>query len=182
MWAAAILRAQMYKLQPVEDKRVVAQMATAIDVPSFVPVEGVKIAITDAEAEQMSTGGAEDDKKLERLHLAIAKLSPAKLAPLEPIVFEKDDDSNKHLDFITNCSNLRADVYDIECADRLKVSSDHLLFRDSTIDVNHFFLHFRPNKLPVKSFRPWPQLLLQLRVCNLLNCLRYDERSSAIKP
>lgn len=32
--------------------------------------------------------------------------------------FEKDDDSNYHIDFITACSNLRAENYKIEAADR----------------------------------------------------------------
>lgn len=34
--------------------------------------------------------------------------------------FEKDDDSNYHIDFITACSNLRAENYKIEPADRHK--------------------------------------------------------------
>lgn len=34
--------------------------------------------------------------------------------------FEKDDDSNHHIDFITACSNLRAENYKIEAADRHK--------------------------------------------------------------
>ena len=34
--------------------------------------------------------------------------------------FEKDDDHNGHIDFITAASNLRAKMYSIEPADRLK--------------------------------------------------------------
>jgi ubiquitin-activating enzyme E1 len=37
-----------------------------------------------------------------------------------PVDFEKDDDSNYHIDFITACSNLRAENYKIEMADRHK--------------------------------------------------------------
>ena len=40
---------------------------------------------------------------------------------LSPHDFEKDDDSNFHMDFITACSNLRAGNYSIEPADRHKV-------------------------------------------------------------
>ena len=29
----------------------------------------------------------------------------------EPIEFEKDDDSNHHIDFISACANLRAEKY-----------------------------------------------------------------------
>ena len=39
---------------------------------------------------------------------------------LEAIEFEKDDDSNHHIDFITACSNLRALNYGIEPADKHK--------------------------------------------------------------
>lgn len=34
--------------------------------------------------------------------------------------FEKDDDNNGHIDFITAASNLRAKMYSIEPADRFK--------------------------------------------------------------
>jgi len=40
---------------------------------------------------------------------------------LSPIEFEKDDDTNFHMDFIVATSNLRAENYDIEPADRHKV-------------------------------------------------------------
>jgi ubiquitin-activating enzyme E1 len=39
---------------------------------------------------------------------------------LTPVEFEKDDDSNHHIDFITAASNLRAENYKIEQADRHK--------------------------------------------------------------
>ncbi len=39
---------------------------------------------------------------------------------LHPVEFEKDDDTNYHIDFITAASNLRAENYKIELADRHK--------------------------------------------------------------
>ena len=47
-----------------------------------------------------------------------ASLHGMKLSPLE---FEKDDDTNFHMDFIVATSNLRAVNYGIEPADRHKV-------------------------------------------------------------
>lgn len=46
--------------------------------------------------------------------------SPSSLAGyrLTPVEFEKDDDSNHHIDFITAASNLRAMNYSINIADR----------------------------------------------------------------
>jgi ubiquitin-activating enzyme E1 len=37
---------------------------------------------------------------------------------LQPVEFEKDDDTNHHIDFITAASNLRAENYNIAIADR----------------------------------------------------------------
>lgn len=37
---------------------------------------------------------------------------------LQPVEFEKDDDTNHHIDFITAASNLRAENYNIATADR----------------------------------------------------------------
>lgn len=39
---------------------------------------------------------------------------------MTPVEFEKDDDTNHHIDFITAASNLRADNYKIEKADKHK--------------------------------------------------------------
>ena len=39
---------------------------------------------------------------------------------MTPLQFEKDDDSNGHIDFVTSASSLRARMYSIEPADRLK--------------------------------------------------------------
>ncbi len=48
--------------------------------------------------------------------------SPSDLAGfrLDPVDFEKDDDTNHHIDFITAASNLRAMNYGITTADRHK--------------------------------------------------------------
>ena len=40
---------------------------------------------------------------------------------ISPIEFEKDDDTNFHMDFITSASNLRAENYEIAPADKHKV-------------------------------------------------------------
>lgn len=39
---------------------------------------------------------------------------------MSPVLFEKDDDSNGHMDFVASASALRARMYAIEAADRLK--------------------------------------------------------------
>lgn len=56
------------------------------------------------------------------LKIRLGKLKTKDLAHPVPIDFEKDDDSNHHIEFITAASNLRAENYDIQPADRMKVS------------------------------------------------------------
>jgi len=66
-----------------------------------------------------------------------------KLTPLE---FEKDDDTNFHMDFIVATSNLRAENYDIEPADRHKVCNTTgppipwLNCRIHSVDLKSLFL------------------------------------------
>ncbi|KAL5005528.1 hypothetical protein ScPMuIL_018984 [Solemya velum] len=49
------------------------------------------------------------------------KVGKQKFNSMQSAEFEKDDDSNGHIDFIVAASNLRASMYSIECADKLKV-------------------------------------------------------------
>uniref|UniRef100_A0AAY5KR40 Ubiquitin-activating enzyme E1 C-terminal domain-containing protein n=1 Tax=Esox lucius TaxID=8010 RepID=A0AAY5KR40_ESOLU len=56
---------------------------------------------------------------------AIAQLEEAIAADhvtlrMSPLIFEKDDDANGHMDFVAAASSLRARMYAIEVADRLK--------------------------------------------------------------
>jgi len=78
----------------------------------------------------LAHGGAERDaqaemdghfNKLEELLLELAMLAETRSSDrFEPLDFEKDDDDNFHIDFITCCSNLRAYNYHIPAADRHK--------------------------------------------------------------
>merc|ERR1719166_428627 len=58
-----------------------------------------------------------DDILKELPEASALKSNGVRITPLE---FEKDDDSNGHIDFIVACSNLRASNYSIPPADRLK--------------------------------------------------------------
>lgn len=68
------------------------------------------------------------DEQLSDLKLKLAKLNTKSIQPLVPIDFEKDDDLNHHMEFITAASNLRAENYDIAPADRMKVDFSTFLF------------------------------------------------------
>ncbi|KAI6654210.1 Ubiquitin-like modifier-activating enzyme 1 [Oopsacas minuta] len=95
----------------------VLSLANGVLVPVFKPREGVKIATTDQEAQEMSTSSGDSlSSQSVAEGLKSLKLPPnLKIIALE---FEKDDDSNHHMDFVTSTSNLRAANYQIEQADK----------------------------------------------------------------
>ncbi|XP_040359300.2 ubiquitin-like modifier-activating enzyme 1 isoform X9 [Ixodes scapularis] len=114
--AAANLRAAMFGLPGSRDRDEVAKLLSRVHVPEFVPRSGVRIAVTDAEA-QADTGSTDVDR-LSVLQQELPSAASLASLPLTPLEFEKDDDSNFHMDFIVAASNLRAANYDIAPADR----------------------------------------------------------------
>jgi len=118
VFSAANLRAYMYGLPQNRDRDAVAQMAEAVVLPEFTPKSGVKIALTENEAR--NNDGAMDLEEVERVKSKLPPPDTCAGIKIQPVDFEKDDDSNLHMDFITSCSNLRAENYDIAPADKHK--------------------------------------------------------------
>lgn len=90
-------------------------------IPEFKPDPGVRIQASDAEPDpNAQNNGNTDGTELQQMVASLP--SPKSLAGfrLEPVEFEKDDDSNHHIDFIAAASNLRAENYKIPQADRHK--------------------------------------------------------------
>ncbi|KAI0732993.1 ubiquitin activating enzyme [Fomitopsis betulina] len=115
--AAANLHAFNYGLRGETDPAVFRKIADSVLVPEFQPKSGVKIQVTENEPVNQEGGNADGDDPKE----LIKKLpSPSSLVGyrLNPVEFEKDDDTNHHIDFITAASNLRAMNYNIKPADR----------------------------------------------------------------
>jgi len=118
--AGANLRAEMYGLKQVRDRDAIAKMCADVTVPEFTPRSGVRIETTEAEANARANDGTVDLDELEKVKESLPSAEALKTIPIIPIDFEKDDDSNFHMDFITACSNLRAENYDIPPADKHK--------------------------------------------------------------
>lgn len=116
--SAANLKAEVYGITQVRDRDAVADMVNKIEIPDFVPRSGVKIAVTDAEAEAQSN--QVDSERISNLQAAIPTATSFGSLKLTPLDFEKDDDTNFHMDYIVAASNLRAENYDIPPADRHK--------------------------------------------------------------
>jgi len=82
----------------------------------------VKIAVTEAEAQANDEDGTigDTDSLIDGLKLQLARLQLQDTQQLKLIDFEKDDDTNHHVEFVTAASNLRAENYEIPQADAMK--------------------------------------------------------------
>ncbi|KAI0638099.1 ubiquitin activating enzyme [Trametes polyzona] len=114
--AAANLHAYNYGLRGETDPALFKKIADEVIVPEFTPKSGVKVQINDNDPAPQNNDGGDADlaEYLKQLP------SPSSLVGyrLNPVEFEKDDDTNHHIDFITAASNLRALNYSITPADR----------------------------------------------------------------
>ncbi|CED85480.1 ubiquitin activating enzyme [Phaffia rhodozyma] len=115
--AAANLHAFNYGFKGETNPTVFKKVLATIEVPEFVPKQGLKVQVTDAEPVEN-----EADEAADATTIAASLPPPSSLAGyrLSPVEFEKDDDTNFHIDFITAASNLRAANYGITPADRHK--------------------------------------------------------------
>jgi hypothetical protein len=147
--SAANLHAFNYGLKGERDPTFFEKVLATVKVPEFQPKQGIKVQVLDSEpvaneddssafffspssptfASQLSTElvrysylsfllfpGNDASKIIDQLP------PPSSFAGyrLKPVDFEKDDDTNFHIDFITAASNLRAMNYGINPADRHK--------------------------------------------------------------
>ncbi|XP_007423312.1 ubiquitin-like modifier-activating enzyme 6 [Python bivittatus] len=92
------------KIQEFRPSNKVVQTDEAVRKPDPIPVssEDERNALLQLESAILANEATKSDLQMKELS------------------FEKDDDSNGHIDFITAASNLRAKMYNIEPADRLK--------------------------------------------------------------
>jgi ubiquitin-activating enzyme E1 len=115
--AAANLHAFNYGLRGEKEPAIFKKIADSVIVPEFTPKSGVKVQINDNDPSPGASGNtdASDFSEVTKKLPAPSSLAGYRLTPVD---FEKDDDSNHHIDFITAASNLRAMNYSITIADR----------------------------------------------------------------
>ena len=133
---AAALFAKSYglKLNAADlDRQTVANAAAAFQVPK--PVRKNKHIETNEQATGNTKKHEEEDvftpEERQALVTELAQVAEKLRAHNEkaaPEEFEKDDDSNHHIDFITAASNIRAVQYGIQAADRLKTKKARIAF------------------------------------------------------
>lgn len=112
-------------MQQYRKKEWILEELKTIPIPEFkhASVEGLDEESTSALKESESKSSHESvEAQFEEALLAVEALGHAcKESKAEPVDFEKDDDDNFHIDFITAAANLRASNYAIKPQDRLKV-------------------------------------------------------------
>uniref|UniRef100_A0A8D3DA32 Ubiquitin-activating enzyme E1 n=1 Tax=Scophthalmus maximus TaxID=52904 RepID=A0A8D3DA32_SCOMX len=117
--AAANLYGQIYCIRGTRDAAAIRIILEKVRVSSFTPNSSMTIHVNDQELQE----SMEKEKKarLEMLKRALASPSlKGSVMQMYPVDFEKDDDSNFHVDYIVAASNLRAENYDIPTEDRLQ--------------------------------------------------------------
>ena len=94
----------------------IVQLLKSEPVPPYAK-QNKNIAANEKEQkEQMEKAAAELEQEKDTIISQINDLGKNKIM-MEPIQFEKDDDTNYHIQFITSASNLRAEMYEIQPAD-----------------------------------------------------------------
>ncbi|OMH84577.1 Ubiquitin-activating enzyme E1 1 [Zancudomyces culisetae] len=112
--AAANLHAANYHIPQSRDLAYIRLVASRIQSVPFVPKSGVVIKVNDNDPED----GTSADFDLDALIASLPSTELFASFRMAPADFEKDDDTNFHIDFVTAASNLRAANYGIKPADR----------------------------------------------------------------
>jgi ubiquitin-activating enzyme E1 len=98
----------------------IKKYSESVKIPGFVP-KNLKIQVNDSDPVEVSMG-KDDENQISNLinELSLYDKNIFDANSLKPEEFEKDDDENGHIDFITAASNLRARNYRIAEADTHK--------------------------------------------------------------
>ncbi|KAL4227831.1 Ubiquitin-like modifier-activating enzyme 6 [Mactra antiquata] len=110
---------------PINDDDI-KQIVSTVDVPPYVPTnKKIEIDETDSSNKESKEEIVSTDELVKAgsviQNILSNKDSAKVLEKMVPAEFEKDDDSNGHIDFISSAANLRGDMYNIENADRLRI-------------------------------------------------------------
>ena len=122
--AGANLRAFNYTIQSSDairgsaDTELYKKVIGAMDIAPFSPNANLKIQVNDEDPDPNAGNPMNDE--IDTLTASLPDRATLAKSRLTPAEFEKDDDSNYHIDFITACSNCRAANYSIDLADRTK--------------------------------------------------------------
>ena len=121
--AASNLKACVYGIVEgaTKNPQEICALLKDVSVPTFMPKSNVSIQTTESSSTPAISSGDDAEEEFAKLASSLPHPSSLPSFRLSPVEFEKDDDSNFHIDFISAAANLRAINYSISVADRLKV-------------------------------------------------------------
>lgn len=119
LYATSGLYASVWKVEPVRDRAEFEVLVKKLNLkqPEWTPPsENVNLSEGDDEGE-----GGDQGEQTEKLKADLYNVDTLGLQESNPQDFEKDDDLNFHIDFLTVATNLRSWNYDIKSSPRHKV-------------------------------------------------------------
>ena len=115
--ASALLHARIYGIAPGSRDQILS-VASSTPVKEWTPSD-VKIDI--GEESEKPSEAAQADSTSPEITALVDSIKALSLEHLHPETFEKDDDTNSHMDFIAAAANLRALNYKIPPAEKLEI-------------------------------------------------------------
>lgn len=125
--AASNLLAFMYFIEQNRDRNYIREQASKVQVEEFQPKAGVTIYENDeqlkeeTERRQQHNAATDLNEKANEILTRLPKHEQVRDIRIQPHEFEKDDDSNFHMDYIAATANLRAENYEIQPAERMRI-------------------------------------------------------------
>ena len=121
--AASNLKAYFYGIVEgtTKNPQEICALLKDVSVPTFMPKSNVSIQTTESSSTPAISSGDDAEEEFTKLASSLPYPSSLPSFRLSPVEFEKDEDSNFHIDFISAAANLRAINYSISVADRLTV-------------------------------------------------------------
>ena len=130
--SASNLLAYIYHIPQTRDRQYIAQEVGKVSIAEFKPQSGVTIHENDeqlraADQQQKNleamrkNGQGGNETEAEQILHRLPNDKGILQVKIRPHDFEKDDDSNFHMDYIAATANLRAENYEIQTADRSKI-------------------------------------------------------------
>merc|ERR1712232_702297 len=127
LYSASGLYASVWSVECIRDRVAFEELVNSLDLqqPEWSPPsEAMKL--NDDEEEGT---GSDEGAQVEKLKADLYKVDTSSLPSARPQEFEKDDDLNFHIDFLTCATNLRAWNYDIRASPRhtVKVTAGRII-------------------------------------------------------
>eukprot|EP00546_Thalassionema_frauenfeldii_P018444 CAMPEP_0178900650 /NCGR_PEP_ID=MMETSP0786-20121207/3584_1 /TAXON_ID=186022 /ORGANISM="Thalassionema frauenfeldii, Strain CCMP 1798" /LENGTH=1237 /DNA_ID=CAMNT_0020571663 /DNA_START=42 /DNA_END=3756 /DNA_ORIENTATION=+ len=127
LYSSSGLYASVWQVECIRDRSAFEELVHSLNLqqPEWSPPSEA-VSLNDDEEE---AGSNDEASKVENLKGDLYKIDTSTLPPACPQEFEKDDDLNFHIDFLTCATNLRAWNYDIRSSPRhtVKVTAGRII-------------------------------------------------------